>query len=66
MELGTNYPLGPLAWANRWSPRYVLEILDSLHSEYGDSRYRASQLIRSSNRSKRGRLIGCDGERKLS
>ncbi|WP_433734670.1 3-hydroxyacyl-CoA dehydrogenase NAD-binding domain-containing protein [Nocardia sp. CA-129566] len=50
MELGTNYPLGPLAWADRWSPGYVLSLLDSLHDEYRDSRYRASQRLRSSVR----------------
>ncbi|MFX0574429.1 3-hydroxyacyl-CoA dehydrogenase [Nocardia nepalensis] len=56
MELGTNYPLGPLAWADRWSPDYVLSLLDSLHDEYRDSRYRASQRLRSSVRRDRPSL----------
>ncbi|WP_433192259.1 3-hydroxyacyl-CoA dehydrogenase [Nocardia sp. CA-107356] len=56
MELGTNYPLGPLAWADRWSPAYVLSLLDSLHDEYRDSRYRASQWLRSAVRRDRRSL----------
>ena len=50
MELGTNYPLGPLAWADRWSTRYVLSMLDALFDEYRDARYRASQQLRMSVR----------------
>lgn len=46
MELGTNYPLGPLAWGDRWGPPLILAILENLQSEYGDPRYRASTLLR--------------------
>lgn len=46
MELGTNYPLGPLAWGDRWGPATVLSILDDLVNSDGDPRYRASSLLR--------------------
>lgn len=46
MQLGTNYPLGPLAWGERWGAACVLEILDELFATEGDPRYRASTLLR--------------------
>jgi 3-hydroxyacyl-CoA dehydrogenase len=46
MELGTNYPLGPLTWGDRWGPATVLSILDELAHSDGDPRYRASSLLR--------------------
>ena len=46
MQLGVNYPLGPLAWANRWGPRTVLAALDAMESWYRDGHYRASPLLR--------------------
>jgi 3-hydroxybutyryl-CoA dehydrogenase len=46
MRLGTNYPLGPLAWGQSWGPATVLAVLDALHAWYGDDRYRASALLR--------------------
>jgi 3-hydroxybutyryl-CoA dehydrogenase len=46
MRLGTNYPLGPLAWGQLWGPAEVLAVLDALHAWYGDDRYRASGLLR--------------------
>jgi 3-hydroxybutyryl-CoA dehydrogenase len=46
MRLGTNYPLGPLAWGQRWGPAEVLAVLDAMHAWYGDDRYRASGLLR--------------------
>ncbi|MDE0852830.1 MAG: 3-hydroxyacyl-CoA dehydrogenase PaaC [Nevskia sp.] len=48
MTLGVNYPLGPLAWADRIDLGYVLGALDALHLTYGDDRYRASLLLRQS------------------
>ncbi len=50
MQLGTNYPLGPFAWSQRWSEAAVLHLLDELHAEYGDARYRASTRLRASTR----------------
>jgi 3-hydroxybutyryl-CoA dehydrogenase len=46
MRLGTNYPLGPLAWGQRWGPAAVLAVLDAMHAWYGDDRYRPSALLR--------------------
>jgi 3-hydroxybutyryl-CoA dehydrogenase len=46
MRLGTNYPLGPLAWGQSWGPAAVLEILDALHAWYGEDRYRPSAWLR--------------------
>jgi 3-hydroxybutyryl-CoA dehydrogenase len=46
MRLGTNYPLGPLAWGQRWGPATVLAVLDAMHAWYGEDRYRPSVLLR--------------------
>jgi 3-hydroxybutyryl-CoA dehydrogenase len=47
MTLGVNYPAGPLAWAERIGWRGVLLVLDAMHREYGDDRYRPAPLLRS-------------------
>lgn len=46
MKLGTNYPLGPLEWADAISLDRVYTGLKSLQEEYGDDRYRPCPLIR--------------------
>ena len=46
MRLGTNYPLGPLAWGQSWGPATVLGILDAMQAWYGEDRYRPSALLR--------------------
>jgi 3-hydroxybutyryl-CoA dehydrogenase len=46
MRLGTNYPLGPLAWGDRWGPATILGVLDALLAWYGEDRYRPSALLR--------------------
>jgi 3-hydroxybutyryl-CoA dehydrogenase len=46
MRLGTNYPLGPLAWGQRWGPATVLSVLDAMQVWYGEDRYRPSALLR--------------------
>lgn len=46
MRLGTNYPIGPLEWGDRWGADVVLRILDGLSRSEGDPRYRASTLLR--------------------
>ncbi len=46
MRLGTNYPLGPLAWGQSWGPAAVLGILEAMHAWYGEDRYRPSALLR--------------------
>ena len=46
MQLGTNYPLGPLAWGQRWGAGTVLAVLENLQAVYGEDRYRPSALLR--------------------
>ncbi len=46
MQLGVNYPKGPLAWANEIGYDSLIEILDHLRREYGEERYRAAPLLR--------------------
>jgi 3-hydroxybutyryl-CoA dehydrogenase len=46
MRLGTNYPLGPLAWGDRWGPATILAVLDAMHAWYGEDRYRPSARLR--------------------
>ncbi len=46
MRLGTNYPLGPLAWGQRWGPATVLAVLDAMQAWYGEDRYRPSARLR--------------------
>ena len=46
MRLGTNYPLGPLAWGDRWGPATIAGILDAMQAWYGEDRYRPSTLLR--------------------
>ncbi|MGA8258629.1 MAG: 3-hydroxyacyl-CoA dehydrogenase PaaH [Arenicellales bacterium] len=46
MQLGLNYPLGPLAWADAVGLRAVVTVLDNLARTYGEERYRCSPLLR--------------------
>ena len=46
MRLGTNYPLGPLAWGQRWGPATIVGVLDAMQAWYGEDRYRPSALLR--------------------
>ena len=46
MRLGTNYPLGPLAWGDRWGPATVLAVLDAMQAWYGEDRYRPAARLR--------------------
>ncbi|WP_062788241.1 3-hydroxyacyl-CoA dehydrogenase PaaH [Aquitalea pelogenes] len=46
MRYGTNYPVGPLAWADGFGTARLAQVLEALHSHYGESRYRISPLIR--------------------
>lgn len=46
MKLGTNYPHGPLAWADAIGPGRVLAVLEGLEREYREDRYRAMPLLR--------------------
>lgn len=46
MQLGTNYPRGPLAWAKEIGYAKVVAVLDHLRDEYGEERYRIAPLLR--------------------
>jgi 3-hydroxybutyryl-CoA dehydrogenase len=46
MRLGFNYPRGPLEWGDEIGLDHVLAVLDALHGELGEERYRAAPLLR--------------------
>ncbi len=46
MKLGTNYPKGPLRWADEVGLDVVLEVLRALQAEQGEERYRPAPLLR--------------------
>lgn len=46
MKLGTNYPEGPLRWADLIGLDRVLAVLDGLEREYREDRYRSVPLLR--------------------
>ena len=46
MVLGLNHPRGPLTWADAIGLDHVLAVLDALHGELGEERYRAAPLLR--------------------
>lgn len=46
LRLGTNYPLGPLRWADQVGLDEVLTVLEGLQQETGDDRYRPSPLLK--------------------
>jgi 3-hydroxybutyryl-CoA dehydrogenase len=45
MRLGTNYPRGPLDWADELGLPLVQQVLGNLAAHYGEDRYRSSPLI---------------------
>ncbi|MGP1454247.1 MAG: 3-hydroxyacyl-CoA dehydrogenase NAD-binding domain-containing protein [Treponema sp.] len=55
MQLGANHPMGPLALGDLIGLDVVLAIMDVLHRETGDSKYRCCPLIR---KMVRGGLLG--------
>jgi len=45
MQLGVNYPRGPLAWADAVGLKTICRVLRNLGQFYGEDRYRISPLI---------------------
>jgi 3-hydroxybutyryl-CoA dehydrogenase len=45
MMLGTNYPSGPIEWAQRIGPRHVHAVMEALHRFLGEERYRPAPLL---------------------
>ncbi len=46
MMLGANHPIGPLALADLVGLDTLLSVQDTLHKEFGDSKYRSCSLLR--------------------
>ncbi len=46
MKLGTNYPHGPLAWADHIGLDTVLGVITGLHEEWNEDRYRPAPLLK--------------------
>ena len=46
LRLGTNYPQGPLRWADEIGLDEVLAVIEGLQEETGDDRYRPAPLLR--------------------
>lgn len=46
MKLGTNYPLGPLEWADRLGAGLVYNILAGLQRDFGEDRYRPHPTLK--------------------
>jgi len=50
MTLGTGYPIGPLAWADKLGTKLIDTVLLNLSDHYGSARYRRSPLLRALGR----------------
>lgn len=46
MRGGVGYPVGPLEWADKLGASCVLGVINALSDHYGETRYRASPLLR--------------------
>lgn len=46
MKLGTNYPHGPIEWGEKIGFKNIVAVLDALHRNHGEERYRVAPLLR--------------------
>lgn len=46
MKLGTNYPYGPLEWADKLGIKLVYEVLTALQRDFGEDRYRPHPVLK--------------------
>ena len=46
MKLGTNYPMGPFEWATAWGLANIYELLEALHLDSKDERYKICPLLK--------------------
>ena len=46
MKLGTNYPYGPFEWCDRIGVHHVYELLEALHEDTRDERYKICPLLK--------------------
>ncbi len=57
MELGVNYPIGPLAWAKQLGYERVAAVLDHMAQVYGEERYRVAPWLRKMARRSEARAV---------
>jgi 3-hydroxybutyryl-CoA dehydrogenase len=46
MKLGTNYPDGPVEWAEKIGIKHVFAVLSAMYSHFGEERYRIAPALR--------------------
>ena len=46
MRLGVHHPYGPVEWSSIIGVRQIVTLLDALHAELGEERYRVAPLLR--------------------
>jgi 3-hydroxybutyryl-CoA dehydrogenase len=46
MKLGMNYPSGPIEWGEKIGFKQVYAVLDALHTDLGEERYRICPLLK--------------------
>ena len=46
MRLGTNYPFGPVEWADKIGVNQIISVLDALYNDLHEERYRVAPLLK--------------------